>query len=406
MDPRSTTVRPRLTRARTLLATVIAVAATSLAVVPTAGAQDPGRWLLTGASSVPISYWQGLTSSPDESALFFTGFAEGLWQTTPSLAQTGGNASEIPAAVKQAEGYNHIGDPTWNPGDGGRVLLPLECFVSGVGNTCGTGSFGVADPATLAWRYYVKLDPAQIKKAMWAETSPDGSLIWTSDGDDLLAYRTSDVSAANAAPAGSLLEPVRRLVGAVPPSGVTGAVFDHGRLLLAGETGGAFQVWAIDTDSGARRLVLELNICGESEGLDITPTVGGELHWVIAPFQPGCTATFGPSVALLHFIPAPKHERYEVEVTDVDVDAIPGPVQVTVHATDDGRPLRETRVSFAGVTARTDRDGVASIEANLDRRGRFRALAERGQNWGASELVNVGVAATASARTIPQTPGR
>ena len=41
-------------------------------------------------------------------------------------------------------------------------MLPLECFTPGVGNTCGTGSFGVADPATLDFRYYVKLDPAEI----------------------------------------------------------------------------------------------------------------------------------------------------------------------------------------------------------------------------------------------------
>ena len=74
----------------------------------------------------------------------------------------------------------------------------MECYTPGVGNTCGTGAFGVADPATLDFRYYVKLDPAEIPKAMWAETSPDGKLIWTSSGDDLLAYRTSDVAPANA----------------------------------------------------------------------------------------------------------------------------------------------------------------------------------------------------------------
>jgi hypothetical protein len=384
---------------------LVATAAASLLLAPTTRAQDPGRWLLTGASSVPASYWQGLTSSPDESTLFFTGFAEGLWQTTPSLHQTAGIANEIPAAVRQAEGYNHIGDPTWNPGDGGRVLLPLECFVAGVGNTCGTGSFGVADPATLTWRYYVKLDPAQIKKAMWAETSPDGSLIWTSDGDDLLAYRTADVTVANAAPSGPLLEPVRRLVGAVPPSGVTGAVFAGGRLLLAGEDNGDFQVWAVDTDTGANRLLIELGICGEAEGLDVTPTLGGELHWVIAPFDPGCTPTFGPGVSLLHFVPTPKHERYDVAVTDLDVGAIPGPVRVTVRASDNGRPLRRARVSFAGEGGRSDKGGVATIETNLDRPGRFRALAERGQNYGASGLVNVGLNAAAAARSMPRTRG-
>ena len=392
-------------RVRRLIATLVATIATALAVAPATYAQDPGQWLLTGESQVPINYWQGLTSSPYESTLFFTGFNQGLWQTTPTLRQTAGNASAIPPAVNQTEGYNHIGDPTWNPGDGGRVLLPLECFVSGVGNTCGTGSFGVADPRTLAWRYYVKLDPAQIKKAMWAETGPLGYLIWTSDGNDLLAYRTTDIKAANAGPNGPLIEPVRRLVGAVPPSGITGAVFYRGKLLLAGANGNTFQVWSVNTWTGARQLVLEMQACGESEGLDIIPTLGGELHWVIAPFQAGCSPTFGPSVALLHFIPTPRHERYDVEVTDVDVGAIPGPVRVTVHATGYGRPLRWARVSFAGATGRTDKYGVATMALNLDRPGEFRALAWRGQNYGASDLVNVGVGAAASAQAIPQTRG-
>jgi hypothetical protein len=193
-----------------LIAALMATAVTALAAAPAVRAQDPGEWLLTGASSVPNSYWQGLTSSPDESTVFFTGFNQGLWQTTPTLRETAGVANEIPADVKQAEGYNHIGDPTWNPGDGGRVVLPLECFTAGVGNFCGTGSFGVADPATLAWRYHVKLDPAQIKKAMWAETSPDGSLIWTSDGDDLLAERTVAPTRAPARRRGAALGRHRR----------------------------------------------------------------------------------------------------------------------------------------------------------------------------------------------------
>jgi hypothetical protein len=199
---------------------------------------------------------------------------------------------------------------------------------------------------------------------------------------------------------------VRRLVGAVPPSGITGAVFEHGQLLLAGANDNTFQVWAVDTNTGARQLVLEMQACGESEGLDIIPTLGGELHWVIAPFQAGCTPTFGPSVALLHFIPTPKHERYSVEVTDVEFGAIPGPVEVTVQATSGGKPLRQAWVSFAGATARTDKDGVATIELNLDRPGEFRALASRGQNYGASDLVDVGVSAAASAQAVPQTRGR
>jgi hypothetical protein len=383
-------------RIRALLTTFAAGVAVTLGVAPSAGAQDPGKWLLTGASSVPITYWQGLTSDPGDQNVYFVGIFEGLWQTTPQLRQTAGVASAIPPAVKATEGYNHIGDPTWNPGEGGRVLLPLECFVSGVGNTCGTGAFGVADPQTLAFRYYVKLDPAEIPKAMWAETSPDGSLIWTSSGNDLLAYRSSDVTAANSAPTGPVIHAVRRLTDAVPPTGVTGAVFEGRRLLLAGEANGIYQVWAIDTRTGARELELQLEICGESEGLDTIPTLGGELHYLIAPFDPGCELTFGPSSALLHFAPRPAHERFAVEVTEVE-GTPPGEVEATILAHRDGRPLRQARVSFAGATARTDKAGIATVVAPLELPGRFAALVTQGQNYGVSELAPVGLAAVADA---------
>ena len=103
---------------------------------------------------------------------------------------------------------------------------------------------------------------------------------------------------ANRAPAGPLLRAAVRLPGAVPPTGVTGAVFEGGRLLLAGESGGTYQVWAVDPATGERRLEIEMQICGESEGLDVIRTLGGELHWLISPFDPGCSLTFGPSSAL------------------------------------------------------------------------------------------------------------
>ena len=382
-------------RVRRPLVVMAAVCAVGLASAASARAQDPGRWLLTGASSVPVTYWQGLTSDPAESRLYFVGIFEGLWQTSPQLRPTAGVPSAIPPAVSQSEGYNHIGDPSWNPGEGGRVLLPLECFVPGVGNTCGTGSFGVADPATLGFRYYVKLDPAEIPKAMWAETSPDGALVWTSSGDDLLAYASAAVSEGNQAPFGPPLEAVERLPGAVPPSGVTGAVFRNGRLLLAGEASGVHQVWAVDPRTGERRLELEMSICGESEGLDVIPTLGGELHWLIAPFDPGCTLSFGPTSALLHFVPRPAHERFEVAVTDTEVGALPGTVRATIRARRNGRALRRARVSFAGATARTDKRGIATVVAPLELPGRFKALVRRGQNYGASELVPIGVAAPA-----------
>ena len=79
------------------------------------------------------------------------------------------------------------------------MLLPLECFLLFFGNTCKTGSIGVADPETLAWRYYVKLDKAFIDKAMWAEVSPNGQL-WTSSGSGDDRGRVKDIALRNAAP--------------------------------------------------------------------------------------------------------------------------------------------------------------------------------------------------------------
>jgi len=129
------------------------------------------------------------------------------------------------------------------------------------------------------------------------EASPDGQLLWTSSGQDLLAYRAADVTAANSAPGAAPIHSVRRLAGAVPPSGVTGAAFHRGRLLLAGSQGTTYQVWSVDTASGKRRLELELkNVQGESEGLTQVPLLGARLHYLVAPLasQP----TFGRAVAL------------------------------------------------------------------------------------------------------------
>ena len=278
------------------LIALAAVVFAAAAPVQAASAADPGRWLITGASTVPVEYWQGLTSNPAKSAVYFAGPFQGLWSTTPTLRRTAALPAAIPASVISSEGYNHIGDPTWNPGDGGRVILPLECYDSSANpsNTCGNGAFGVADPRTLAWRYYVKLDRAEIPKAMWAETSPNGRLIWTSSGNDLLAYRSSDVTAAHAAPAAPPIRSVRRLKGAVPPSGVTGGVFVRGRLLLAGVSAGKHQIWSVNTRTGGRRLEFEADLCGEAEGLDQIQIAGGRLHWLLGPDRPRLHAHLRP----------------------------------------------------------------------------------------------------------------
>jgi hypothetical protein len=359
----------------------LALAAFAL-LAPAAHAEG---WVLTGASSVPNQYWQGLTSDPAKQRVFFIGVFEGLWRTTPSLRQTAGNGAEIPGSVKATEGYNHMGDPTWNPGDGGRVLLPMECYTPGVGNTCGTGSFGVADPATLAWRYYVKLDPTEIPKAMWAETSPDGKLVWTSSGNDLLAYRSSEITVSRAGPSGVPLRAAIRLRGAVPPSGVTGAVFVGKRLLLAGtDDSGRDQVWSIDTKTGKRRLELQQKFCGESEGLDTISMLGGELHWLVGPDGGGCKLTYGPTSALLHFARSPRKRGLRVRATRHGS-------RVEVRVTRHGAPLSGARVTFASAHARTNARGRATLKVKLVLPGRFKALARAGGRFGVSKLVAIGM---------------
>ena len=377
----------------------IAAVLAALSAMPAAAqAKDPGRWVLTGESSLPITYFQGLTSDPSGKHVYFDGVFQGLWRTTPLLAQTAGNGSEIPPGVQATEGYNHMGDPSYDRAEGGRILLPMECFAPGAPDTnpCKTGAFGVADPGTLAWRYYVKLSPAEIPKAMWDEVSPDGSRVWTSSGNDLLAYSAADVSPANAGPGAAPIHAVARLARAVPPTGVTGAVFRKGSLLIPGADGSRFQTWAVNPTTGKRRLEIEAKICGESEGIDTVHMLGGELHWLISPVASGCKATYGPSTALLHFVPRPGTRALKVAVKRLRDGA--RRVRVRVRVTRHGKPVKGARVTFAGSrTQRTNRHGYAVAAAPLVRPGRFKVLARAGKTYGLSRFVNVKTASASSA---------
>jgi hypothetical protein len=359
-----------------------------LALASPAQARDPKRWLMTGVSSVPLPYWQGVTSDPARN-IYFDGVFAGLYRTTSRLRQTGGNSNVIAITP---EGYNHIGDITH---DRGRILLPLECYVPGTGNTCGRGAIGVADPRTLAWRYYVNLDPAEIPKAMWAESSPDRRLLWTSSGDDLLAYRLSGISSANAAPAPPI-RAARRLAGAVPPSGITGAAFRRGRLLLAGQDSGPLQLYSVDLKSGRRRLEIERDVAGESEGLMVFRTLGGDLHWLVAIDDPrGRKPTYGPENALLHFVP--RRGRPGLRVRVLARSAVAGPrVRLSVRVTRRGRAVRRARVHFAGRSARTNRRGRVKLVTRFNRPGRYRVLARKGARRGLSRWVRVTLPAASS----------
>jgi hypothetical protein len=259
---------------------------------PAARAADPGRWIQTAVHQTKSEYYQGITADPAAGQLFFDGFQIGGYRTSLTLVEQARNETLLPPSVQATDGFNHIGDLSFDAA-GDRLILPLECYhpdnPAGA-NTCGRGAFGLAT-RDLVWQGRVLLDPVDIPKAMWAEVSPDGSLIWTSSGSDLLAYRTADVQLTAA---DTPIRPVRRLGGAVPPSGITGATFVGDRLLAAGQDAGPFQVWSIDLATGARRLEIERRWAGESEGLATVDALGGQLQWQIQSLDPqGRTPTFG-----------------------------------------------------------------------------------------------------------------
>jgi hypothetical protein len=349
----------------------LVAAALLLAVAPSADAQ---RWRDAGRSVIPIDYFQGVTSNP-AGDLWFDGISFGLYSINPQLVETGRVPNVIPTDVSASEGYNHIGDISYSRLG---VLLPLECYDPRANptNTCGTGSIGVADPATLAWRYYVKLDPADIPKAMWCEVSPDGKLVWTSSGNDLLAYSTADLSIAHAAVTAAPIRPVQRLAGAVPPSGITGATLYAGRLFVAGAVGTTFQVWSVDTSTGRRRLEIERQYSGESEGLDSLRGLGGTLHWQIQPITDTPPPTFAEP-SLLHFLPTPA-PKLTVSASPRTLTAGDrARVRITVRGAwrAPDNPLPGAHVGFGGTTRTTDARGRTSFTIRPKRAGKLKAVA-------------------------------
>jgi hypothetical protein len=342
--------------ARPLLLSVLA-----LAVPASAHAADTGRWVQVGVTRTTLDYWQGVTTD-GQGRLWWAGPVRGGYLSDLRLRES----ARTDNLIAQGEVFDHVGDLSYDAAEGGRLLLPLECYTAGGpngGNTCGLGAFGVADPATLAWRYKVALDPADIPKAMWVEVSPDGRLAWTSSGDDLLAYETSQITSANA---GATIRPARRLPAAVPPSGITGAVFVGERLFLAGADGNRFQVWSVDTESGAQRLEIEKRWEGESEGLVRVDAFGGELHWQVMPLAQ--EPTFGPGRgALVNFV------RRSDAVIRVRVrrvggrDGVRARVRAVLRYLGRAHPVARARVTLGGRRARTNASGVATLRASSRR---------------------------------------
>jgi hypothetical protein len=365
-----------LTRKTTTRALTGALAALALAA-PGASAASAGDWIKTGRSTMPLNYFQGVTHD-DRGKVYFDGVATGLYRTNTKLKEEARNLDVIDPAAKNDPGFNHIGDITWDAAEGGRIILPLECYDASKtpSNTCGIGGFGVADPDSLTWKYWVKLDPADIPKAMWAEVSPDGQLIWTSSGNDLLAYSTADVVPSKAQPSGPSIRPVKRLVGAVPSHGITGAVFVGARLFLAGQDGSRFQVSSVDLTSGKATPEIQETINGESEGLDTFTGLGGTFHWMVMPISQTGPPTFeSDKGSLLH---------YKARPTELDLTAAPRAARVGRRtrfafrvSDDNGDPVKGATVAFSHLRARTDARGRAKITATLRKPGRYTAVATK-----------------------------
>jgi hypothetical protein len=305
----------------------VRTALTVLAVATLAGlVAEPAfaGWRLSRVSRIPIAYNQGITFDRASRSFLFSGATgalnSGLFRASNTLRPIRARDPLVPATK---EGYNHVGDLSFDP-VGRRVLLPLECYDPySRANPCGSGAIGVADPLSLAFRYYVNLHTSQVRKAMWVELSPDARWVWTSSGRRLLAYRAADVNRATAARqrAGTDGGIVAKDLGAVlPASGVTGAGFSRHpatgaqRLFLALNRRTYHQVISYPVGiapdgspsiAAAPRPELSVTKSGlhdESEGLAVTAPVngvhplGGVLHWQMLPYR-------GLNARILSYLP-------------------------------------------------------------------------------------------------------
>jgi hypothetical protein len=343
-----------------LIAACVACAAPALAAPP-AFAADPGLWVLTSTKTIPAWYRQGLASDPSQN-VFFSGSFAGIYRTR-NLVEKARNTSPIPPDVAKSEQYNHIGDIAWDAGEGGRLLLPLEGYAPfGDDHNPGkTGGVGVMDPVTLKWRYYVKLDPSEIDKAMWFATDAARGLLWTIRDADLLAYNLSDINPSNAAPSGPVIHAVRRLVGVVP-NGAGGAVVLGGRIYLSTQATGVNQIISIDPNTGSSQLEVELPGNLEVEGMEAGPYLGGLLHWELVP-DGGLSNT-----QLFNLVPTGAPLRVALSAPRVRADRKTALTATVTVATAGARvPLPGVEVRLGGKSVKTGDDGRAKLNVKLTR---------------------------------------
>jgi hypothetical protein len=224
------------------------------------------------------------------------------------------------------------------------------------------------DPLTLKWRYYVKLDPAEIAKTQWLATDAPRGLVWTLAGSDLLAYNLADINAANAAPAGQVIHSVRRIPG-VAPDGAGGAVVLGGRIYLSTRAPGVDRIVSVEPGTGATQVEAELPGSSEPEGMDAGAYLGGLLHWQTVPGG-GLSAT-----TLVGLVPQGAPLRVKLSKARVPAGTLTRLTATVTAATTGYRvPLAGVRVAIAGRAANTGEGGQAKLSVKLTR-GSYRALA-------------------------------
>src|SRR3954454_22047311 len=351
-------------RAATALAISIAIAAPA-----SAQAADPGLWIKTSQLTKPATYRQGLASNPATGDVFFSGSFNGITRTHDEVELTK-NTVAIPKEASSREQYNRIGDIAFDSGEGGRLLLPLESYapLAKDTNPSKSASIGIMDAKTLAWKYYVKLDPSEIDKAQWVATDPAHGLVWTIGDITLLAYNIADLSPANAAPNAAPIHSVRRLANAVP-EGAGGAVVMGHRIYLSQLVGDVNRVISIDLGTGSSQSEIEIPGDLEEEGLDFGPYLDGFLHWELVPGA-GLSNT-----QVLNFVP--KGARLRLKLNRARIKAgkkttLPAPATVVTGGYK--IPLRAVEVRFGGKGAKTAASGTAKLTVKLTR-GKYRAQA-------------------------------
>lgn len=338
----------------------------------TARAADPGAWVLAGAARAPETATGGIAH--DAAGGRFLAGGTTLLRTDGRLRPDLTLRAAIPGELLGDPGFDRVGDPGWDAA-GGRLVVPLACR-AGAGATCGSGGLALFAP-NLDWRVGITLDAEAAPGGRWAAPAPDGALVWTAAGTDLLAYRTGDLTQANATLTGGPIRPAVRLPGAGPAGELTGGAFWQGRLYLTAGGPGPLRIWSIDVGapSPVARLEVERGIAGAAAGLDAVPARGGVLQWLVAPPAGGARPT------VLTLAPAGDGAlRLRLDRRSLRAGR-PARIEALVSQTLGGvtAPLADVAVSLAGVTARTDADGRAELRVRTLRPGPISARAVSGE---------------------------